>query len=386
MRDIYLDNSATTQPLPEVREAMREILDAEYGNPSSMHQKGMEAEQRLRRAREQVATTLKVEAREIVFTSGGTEANNLALIGTAMANHRAGKHLITTPIEHPSISRTMDYLENQGYEVTRLHVDRTGRISLEELETAIRPDTTLVSVMMVNNEIGTIEPIEEIGALIKKINPQTLFHVDAVQAYGKLPIRPRRCGIDLLSASGHKIHGPKGCGFLYVRDKVKIHPIVFGGGQERGLRAGTENMPGIVGLGTAAEIACQKIAENAETMYVCREHLVEGLRTLPEVQVNGPEGRAAAPQVVSASFAGIRSEVLLHALEAEGIYVSAGSACASNGPRHASETLTAIHLDKKLLDSTIRFSLSTFTTPEEIEETLTVLGGLLPQLRRFTRR
>ena len=386
MRDIYLDNSATTQVFPEVRAEMIRVMELDYGNPSSMHRKGMEAEQMMRHAREQVAATLKVDEKEITFTSGGTESNNLALIGVAMANNRAGKHIITTSIEHASISETVAYLEKQGFEITRLGTDASGRICVEELVNAIRPDTILVSVMMVNNEIGTIEPVEEIGKKIKAKNPATLFHVDAIQGYGKLLIRPRMWKIDLLSVSGHKIHGPKGSGFLYVRDKVKIQPIVFGGGQQKGLRSGTENMPGIVGIGLASQMVYEHREEKIEEMYRLRDLFVEGLRALPEVQVNGAEGRDSAPQVISASFAGIRSEVLLHSLEAEGIYVSAGSACSSNGQKHISATLQAIHLDKKLLDSTVRFSLSIFTTEEEIRETLKVLEELLPKLRRYTRR
>ncbi len=386
MREIYLDNSATTRPLPQVRDAMMRALDEDYGNPSSLHRKGMEAEQMVRRAREQIAQTMRVDEKEIFFTSGGTESNNLAILGTALANRRAGKHLITTPIEHPSVQNTMRALEEQGFEVTRLPVDEVGRVSLSALEAAVRPDTILVSVMMVNNEIGTIEPVEEIGALIKKINPNTLFHVDAVQAYGKLTIRPKKSRIDLLSASSHKIHGPKGCGFLYVRDKAKIHPIVFGGGQEKNLRSGTENVPGIVGMGAAAEEMYRDHEQKTEKMYACRERLAEGLKRLPGVTLNGPEGREAAPQVVSAGFSGIRSEVLLHALEEEGICVSAGSACSSNGRHHPSETLTAIGRKGEELESTLRFSLSIFTTEEEIDETLAVLEKILPVLRKFTRR
>ncbi|MDD6211624.1 MAG: cysteine desulfurase family protein [Clostridiales bacterium] len=386
MRDIYLDNSATTRILPEVRDAMIRMMELDYGNPSSMHRKGMDAEQMIRQAREEIAATLKVDEKEITFTSGGTESNNLALIGTAMANRRAGMHLITTAIEHASVSHTMDYLESQGFEITRLGTDEKGRISLEELEKAIRPDTILVSIMMVNNEIGTIEPVEEIGARIKAINPGVLFHVDAIQAYGKMIIRPRRWKIDLLCVSGHKIHGPKGSGFLYIRDKVKVHPIIFGGEQQKGLRSGTENVPGIVGLAIAARMMYEELESHVEKMYRCREILIQGLEKLPGVTINGAEGTGAAPQVISASFEGIRSEVLLHSLEAEGIYISAGSACSSNKQQHISATLQAIHLDRKLLDCTVRFSLSIFSTEEEMEETLQVLEELLPKLRRYVRK
>ncbi len=386
MKEIYLDNSATTQPVPEVREAMMRALDAEYGNPSSLHRKGVEAEQLVREAAENIAQTLKVDPKEIVFTSGGTESNNLALTGTMLAGHRTGRNLITTQIEHASISATAQFLEQQGYEITRLGTDQQGRVDPEELVRAIRPDTVLVSVMMVNNEIGTIEPVEQIGALIKEKNPNTLFHVDAVQAYGKLIIRPRRMKIDLLSVSGHKIHGPKGSGFLYVRRGVKIQPVLWGGGQQGGLRSGTENVPGITGLGTAAKLISQNLDEKVDRLYEVREQLVRGLRSMEGVTVNGPEGRECAPHIVSASFAGIRSEVLLHSLEAEGICVSSGSACSSNGQRHPSATLTAIHLAPALRDSTIRFSLSFFTTAEEIDETLQTLEKIVPELRRYTRR
>ena len=385
MQEIYLDNSATTCALPEVREIMVRALESEYGNPSSMHGKGLEAERLVRHAREQIAATLKVDEKEILFTSGGTESNNLAIMGTAAANRRNGKHFITSAIEHPSVEKTMEHLESEGCEVTRLPVDREGRISLDDLKAAIRPDTVLVSLMMVNNEIGTIEPIEEAGTLIKQVNPGTLFHVDAVQGYGKLLIRPRRQKIDLLSVSGHKIHGPKGIGFLYIREKTRILPILFGGGQQNDLRSGTENVPGIAGMGRAAETAYRSLEERMGHVSRLRDCLTEGLGSLPDVTINGPLGEHRAPQVVSASFAGIRSEVLLHALEAEGIFVSAGSACASNGQKHPSATLTAIGLSREQMDNTLRFSLGVLNTEEEIGKTVETLERLLPKLRKYTR-
>lgn len=383
--EIYFDNSATTPVFPVVRETMMRTLEADFGNPSSMHRKGLEAEQYVRQARAQIARTLKVEEKEIFFTSGGTESNNLALMGAASAHARQGKHLITSAIEHPSVSNTMRHLEEQGYSVTYLPVDREGRVSPADLEAALTPETILVSIMLVNNEIGTREPVEEIGTRIKKKNPRTLFHVDAIQGYGKYVIRPKKWNIDLLSVSGHKIHGPKGVGFLYIRDKVKLQPIVFGGEQQKGLRSGTENVPGIAGLGAAAEEIYRDHEARIEALYRCKERMVNGLKALDHVTVNGPAPRAGAPHVVSASFAGIRSEVLLHALEERGIYVSAGSACASNHPG-LSSTLVAIGLDQKLLDCTLRFSFSIYTTEEEVDETLRVLAELLPFLRRFTRR
>lgn len=383
--EVYLDNSATTRVYSEVAEGMSQVMCEYYGNPSSMHRKGVESERYVKYARETIAKLLKVTEKEIYFTSGGTEADNLALIGCAMANRRTGNHLITTVIEHPAVLRTMEYLEKQGFEVTYLPVDQWGRIKLEELRQAIRPDTILVSIMHTNNEIGSLQPIEEAGALIKRMNPNTLFHVDAVQGFGKFRIYPKRCGIDLLSASGHKIHGPKGIGFLYVAEKVKIQTISFGGGQQRGLRSGTENVPGMAGMARAAELMYQQLGEDTDRLYSLKAHFISGLSKLPDVKINGLTGRDSAPHIVSASFRGVRSEVLLHALEDKGIYVSAGSACAAKKPQ-PSATLKAIGVEKDLLDCTIRFSMSVFTTREEIDYTLEALYDMIPMLRKYTRK
>lgn len=385
--ECYLDNSATTRCFDGVADIMTQVMCLDYGNPSSMHRKGMQAEQYLRYAKDTIARILKVDGKEIFFTSGGTESDNMALIGCAFANCRAGRHLITTSIEHPAILQTMQYLEGQGFEVTYLPVDETGRIRLEELEAAVRPDTIMVSIMHTNNEIGSLQPVAEAGALIKRLNPSTLFHVDAVQGFGKARILPRKMGIDLLSVSGHKIHGPKGVGFLYVNEKVKIHPIIFGGGQQRGLRSGTENVPAIAGLAKASEEICSSLDRDVELMYELKQRFLDGVQQLPDVKVNGLTGRESAPHVISVSFRGIRSEVLLHALEERQIYVSAGSACSSNRPDTAgSATLRAIGLDQELLGSTLRFSLSVFTTVEEIDYALQALYEIVPMLRRFTRR
>lgn len=363
---------------------MQKIMCEDYGNPSSMHHKGVEAEKYLRYARETIARLLKVNEKEILFTSGGTESDNIALIGTAMANHRRGRHLITTQIEHPAILQTMQYLEEQGFEVTYLKVDGQGRIDLQELEGAIREDTILVSIMHTNNEIGTVEPIAEAGALIKRCNPQTYFHVDAVQGFGKFPIYPSRMHVDMLSVSGHKIHGPKGVGFLYIKDGTKIHPIIYGGGQQKSMRSGTENVPGIAGLAMASEMIYRDLEQDRMQMYRLREELIEGALKIEDVKVNGCREGEFAPHIVSLSVAGVRSEVMLHALEDRGIYISAGSACASNRP-HTSATLKAIGVEKGLLDSTLRFSLSVFTTEEEIQYTVQALHELIPMLRRYTR-
>lgn len=383
--EIYLDNSATTRCFDEVAGLMTTIMCEDYGNPSSLHRKGMQAEQKIRYAKEVIAKNLKVNEKEIFFTSGGTESDNLAIRGCAYANCRAGKHLITTQIEHPAVLQTMKHLEEEGFRVTYLPVDEKGSIRLEDLQRAITGETILVSIMHTNNEIGSLQPIEEAGALIKKMNPRILFHVDAVQGYGKFRIYPKKMKIDLLSVSGHKIHGPKGIGFLYVDEKVKIKPIVFGGGQQNGLRSGTEAVPSIAGMAKAIEMIYCDLENEAERLYQLKEAFAEGAKRIEGVSLNGPAGRDGAPHIVSVSVSGVRSEVLLHALEDKGIYVSAGSACSSHKPQ-PSATLQAIGLSKDLLSSTIRFSFSVFTTREEIDYTLQVMCELIPMLRRYTRK
>lgn len=382
--EVYLDNSATTRCLPSVTDKMVEVMLEGFGNPSSMHMKGVDAEKYVKEAAARIAKTLKCTDKELIFTSGGTEANNLALIGCAIANRRAGKHLITTSIEHASVSAVMDHLEEEGFEVTRLCVDEEGHISLDELEAAIREDTILVSIMYVNNEIGAVQPIADAAALIKKKNKNTLIHVDAIQAYGKLAVYPKRLGVDLLSVSGHKFHGPKGVGFLYVKSGTKILPVIYGGGQQKGMRSGTENVPGIAGLGQAAMEVCGKLEENRNRMYDLREHFIDGIEKLADCRINGRTDRENAPHIVSVSFFGVRSEVLLHALEDRGIYVSSGSACASNKPA-VSSTLKSIGVKQELLDSTIRFSFCEYNTLEEVDYTLQTLAELLPMLRKYTR-
>lgn len=382
--EAYFDNSATTRCTQAAVDVMQKALLEDYGNPSSLHMKGVTAENYIKTATAQIAKILKVSEKEILFTSGGTESNNLALIGTAIANQRAGRHIITTAIEHASVYNPLIFLEEQGYEVTYLPVDHEGRISLDELEAAVREDTILVSMMHVNNEIGTIEPVEEAAARVHAKNPRTLFHVDAIQSFGKLRIYPKRMGIDLLSVSGHKIHGPKGVGFLYIKDKTKIRPIIHGGGQQRDMRSGTENVPGIAGIGVAAVQIYENFDEKIDALYELREYLVAGMQAFDGVTINGASGRAAAPHIVSVSFAGIRAEVLLHALEDRQIYVSTGSACSSNHPA-ISGTLKAIGVKPELLDATVRFSLSVDSTKEEADYVLAQLAELLPQLRRFRR-
>lgn len=383
--EIYLDNSATTRCFDEVAQVVAQMMTEEYGNPSSMHRKGVVAEQYVKQASEVIAKTLKVNEKEIFYTSGGTESDNLAIIGTALANYRAGKHIITTPIEHPAVGQCMKYLEKEGFEITYLQPDSTGCIRLADLENCMRNDTILVSVMAVNNEIGTIQPIKKAGELIKRCNPNTLFHVDAVQGYGKMEIYPRKWKIDLLSVSGHKIHGPKGVGFLYVNEKVKIKPILLGGGQQKGMRSGTENVPGVAGLAKAAELVYANMECDINKMYCLRDYFISQLDKMEGVTVNGASGRKAAPHIVSVSVENVRAEVLLHALEDRGIYISAGSACSSHKPI-PSATLQAIGVSKDLLGSTVRFSFSVFTTREEIDIALNAFREMIPMLRKFTRR
>ena len=383
-KEVYLDNSATTRCSERAKDLMVKLLMEDYGNPSSLHMKGVEAENYIKEAKRQIAKTLKVEEKEILFTSGGTESNNTALIGAAIANKRAGNHIITTSIEHASVSAPMAYLEELGFRVTYLKVDHNGIISLEELADAVCEDTILVSLMMVNNEIGAVEPIEEAAKIIKAKNPDTLLHVDAIQAYGKYRIYPKKIGIDLLSVSGHKIHAPKGTGFLFMKDKTKVKPLIYGGGQQKGMRSGTENVPGVAALGEASAEIYENFEEKIDHLYALKSRFIDGVSGIEGVTINGKTGRDSAPQIVSVSIDGVRSEVMLHTLEDRGIYVSAGSACSSNKPS-VSHTLTSIGLKGNLLDSTIRFSFSVHTTEEEIDYAISVMSDVIPKLRRYTR-
>lgn len=382
--EAYLDNSATTQCSKRACNLMVEALTVKYGNPSSLHLKGMDGENYIKDAKEKIAKTLKVSEKEIIFTSGGTESNNLAIIGSALANQRSGKHIITTSIEHASVSNPMAFLEEQGFDVTYLSVNEFGEISLEELERSVTKETILVSLMQINNEIGAIEPIEEAVKVIKGVNPNTLIHVDAIQSYGKLRIYPKRMGIDMLSVSGHKIHGPKGSGFLFIREKTKVKPLILGGGQQNGMRSGTENVPAIAGLGEAATEIYEDFDKKIEHLYELRDAFIEGVSQIEDVTVNGRLDHSGAPHIVSVSFADVRSEVLLHSLEDKDIYVSAGSACSSNKPA-ISRTLLGIGVKKDLLDSTIRFSFSVHTTMEEITYALEALREIVPMRRKYVR-
>lgn len=384
--EVYLDNSATTKAFDEVGDLVRKVMCEDYGNPSSLHRKGMEAEQYVRSARETFAKILKVQEKEIFFTSGGTESDNLALIGTARAYKRRGNHLITTAIEHPAILNTMRYLEDEeGFRVTYLPVDQYGRVKLSALREALCKETILVSIMYVNNEVGSVQPVKEAAGIVKAYNREIIFHSDAVQGFGKYRIFPKREGIDLLTVSSHKIHGPKGMGALYISDKVKIRPIVFGGEQQKNIRSGTENVPGIAGFALAAKMVYSDLEEKTARMRKLKERFIEGIGQVDHVSVHGLPDETSAPHIVSVGIAGIRSEVLLHTLEEKGIYVSSGSACSSNHPG-ISGVLKGIGVEREYLDATLRFSLSEFTTEEEIDYTLKTLYNCIPMLRRYRRR
>lgn len=383
--EVYFDNSATTRCCPEAAEIMMRTLTEDFGNPSAMHRKGVEAERYVREAAETIAALLKVQPKEILFTSGGTESDNLALIGGAFANQRAGKHIITTSVEHPAVENPAAFLEEQGFEVTRLPVDHRGVVRLDALTQALREDTILVSVMMVNNETGAVMPISEIAEIVHRKNPRILFHVDAIQGFGKYRIFPSRMGIDLLSVSGHKFHGPKGVGFLYIRSGVKVRPMILGGGQQNGMRSGTDNVPGIAGMAAAAEKVCTDMEKKTEHLRCLKKRMAEGLQEIPEVRINGMALEEGAPHILSVTVPGVRSEVLLHALEEKSIYISAGSACSSH-KRRPSAVLTAMGLPKADIESTVRISFSEENTMEEVDYALQSFGEIVPLLRRFSRR
>ncbi|NLH97797.1 MAG: cysteine desulfurase [Clostridiaceae bacterium] len=374
--EIYLDNSATTRQYDEVTSLMAEVASRNYGNPSSLHTKGIEAERLVTGARETIAEILGVRPAEIYFTSGGTESNNLAILGYLDANPRKGKHVITTRIEHPSVLEVYKYLESRGYRVDYLDVDADGRIIPEQLEKAIKPDTALISVILVNNETGTIQDMGLISSIRDAVNPQAVIHSDAVQAFGKMKLSPAKSGIGLMSFSSHKIHGPKGIGALYVSKGVRISPLFYGGGQESLIRSGTENVPGIAGFGLAAKITASGIEENLRRAAHLKQMLVRGLAASDiEHRVNSPED--ALPHIINISFRNVMAEVLLHHLEQRGIFVSTGSACSSH-KKSRSHVLAAMKVEPALIDGALRFSLSHMNTEDDIRLTLEALKDIIP--------
>ena len=382
---IYFDNAATTRALDEVADKVKYMLLENFGNPSSQNMAGVNAENEVIKARKIIATSINAEPDEIYFTSGGTESDNWAIFGTAKGYIRSGKHMITTAIEHPAVLQPMRELEKNGWDITILGVDEKGYINIDELKAAIREDTVLVSTILINNETGTIQNAEEISKAIKSVNPHTLYHVDAVQAYGKYPINVKKMGIDMLSVSGHKVHGPKGVGFFYMKKGLKVKPIIFGGGHERGQRSGTENTPSIVGFAEAVKIDMAEMDKAVEHVKLVKKTLAEGiLNSIPMTYINGPSIEEGSPYVLNIGFEGLRSEVLLHSLEEKEIYVSAGSACNSK-KKGASTVLSALGIDEKRIEGAIRFSFCRYNTVEEAEQCIEILKEKVAFLRKYMR-
>lgn len=381
--EIYLDNSATTKPYQEVVDKMVLALTTQYGNPSSIYKKGIEVEREIKEIRRNIARSLGAKETEIYFTSGGTECNNTIIRSVAKLNKKTKNHIISTVIEHPSVLNTLKDLEADGFEVTYLPVGKDGKISLEDLKNAIKKETILVSVMHVNNEIGTIQLIEEIGKYLKSLDEKVYFHVDGVQSYAKIKFRPSRYNIDFMSVSGHKLHGPKGIGFMYVKENNRIKPLLTGGGQEIGIRSGTENVPGIYGIGEAVRILNQDLEGTIDKIRGLRDLLKEEiLANIDNVKINSPEDGVC--HVLNVSFRGVRGEVLLHYLEQKEIYVSTGSACSSK--KKGSHVLNAIGLTPDEIEGAIRFSLSDLNTKEEIMKTVEVLKESVSDLRMIIGR
>lgn len=377
--DIYFDNAATTKTSLEAANKAFSIMTENYGNPSSMHLKGLEAENQIREVKQIISDILNCDKSEIYFTSGGTESNNTAILGTALGYKRSGKHIITTKIEHPAISEPFKILQDNGYEITYLNVNSDGYIDINSLKNSIRTDTILVSIIHINNEIGVIQNIELIGKIIKELNQNTLFHTDAVQSFGKYNIDVKSSKIDLLSISGHKFHAPKGIGVLYMRKNLKTKPLLFGGGQQNNFRPGTENVPSIAALGIAAKQAYQNLDYNYNYIKNLKTKLAQQILNIDGTNLNG-NLQNDSPYILNISFKDIRAEVLLHALENEGISVSSGSACSAH-KKQLSNTLKSINAIN--IEGAIRFSFSKYNTIEEVDFCTNVLNDLIPRLRRF---
>lgn len=374
--EIYLDNSATTKVCREAADAMTDMLINNYGNPSSLHRKGVEASMALEKARGYIADELSCSKDEIFFTTSGTTANNTAIFGAAAANKRKGNRIITTSLEHPSVNEAMKRLEQQGYEVIRLKPDSNGAFSPIQLMNAINQNTVLISVMAVNNEIGTINPITQLKTAVKRANSQAIIHVDAVQAFGKIPLNPSKAGIDLMTISSHKIHGPKGAGAVYVRKGLNITPYVVGGGQEKGVFSGTEAMPAIVGFGEAVR-CLPELTKEYEKVKRIRDSFIKDVTTIGGVHINSAPD--SLPYIINMSVLGVPSQTMVNALSEKGIYISAGSACKKG---HRSEVLSAIGLDPKFIDSAIRISLSRYTTADDMKQVTQAIDSIVKRIRR----
>lgn len=378
---IYLDNASTTKPSENVKKAVIEALE-EFGNPSSMHRLGMRAENIIKTAKENAARVIGVNPENIYFTSGGTESNNTAILGYCHANVKKGKHIITTAVEHPSVLTPFKILEEEGFSVSRIDVNRDGIINIDELREALREDTILVSVMLVNNEIGSIMPVDKIKALITRKSPNAVFHVDAVQGYGKVLCKPKAWGIDMLSASGHKIHAIKGCGILYLAKNVNLKPLINGGGQQKNMRSGTENVIGISAFSKASE---DILSYNSQKVAMLRDRLKnEILKNIDDVIIHEAPAENQAGHILNVSFLGVKAEILLHSLEMHDIYVSTGSACSTNKPA-PSHVLKAIGCNAKEISGAVRFSFSEELSENDIDKTIDALQREVAQIRKYVR-
>lgn len=383
---IYLDNAATTKALPEIKEDIYRCLEVDFGNPSSLHIMGLKAQRKIKETRNKIANFLGVSEGEIFFTSGGTESNNLAIIGSALAKKGYGKHCITTEIEHPSVINTFKFLQGEGFDITFLPVNDKGIVDTNRLKESIREDTTLVSIAHINSEIGSVQPIEEIGKFLKKHYQNVIFHSDGVQSFGKVNLWPKDWGVDLLSISGHKIHGPKGIGALYKRRDIFISPLQWGGGQEKGLRSGTENLPGIVGLGRAVQYISERMRADKDSIRKMKVSLAEAiLEEVPGLVFIGPDPAEGAPHILSISAPNLKGETLLHILESHGVFVSTGSACSSQN-KGVSHVLKAIGLSLKVAEGAIRLSLSYMNTADELGRVPRILKESINEIKGFSRR
>lgn len=385
-QDIYLDNAATTPVLPEVVDKIVECLTVNFGNPSSLHRLGLEAQRKMKESRVEVANLMGTRPENIIFTSGGTESNNLAILGGARAKIRYGNHCITTEIEHSSILKSFNYLEEQGWDITYMPVDNYGNVNLEQLEKEIKKETVLISIAHVNNEIGSIQPISEIGLFLKNNYPDIIFHIDAVQSFGRIDVSPMEWGVDLMTISGHKIHAPKGIGALYIRKGINIIPLQWGGSQEMGIRNGTENIPGIIGLGRACQWLIETMAEDGSNIMRMKRKLAHGIiEAIPQAVINGPNVENGAPHILNVTIPGARGETLLHVLESHGVYVSTGSACSSKRTK-ISHVLEGIGSSIEVGQGAVRFSLSHLNNEDEISRIPDILKRSAEQVIRFTRR
>ena len=379
---LYFDSCSTTKPLPEVVQTMSEVMASYFGNPSSIHRIGAEAEKLVKMARDVVARSLRVEPESVIFTSGGTESNNTAIVGAALQYRSRGKHLVTTEIEHPSVYECFRYLETVGFDVTYIKPDRTGKIAAADVERVIRDDTILVSVMHVNNEVGTVQPIREIGQRLRKFR-RVLFHVDAVQSIGKIDVDPVEWGVDMMSVSAHKLGGPKGIGILYRRKGLQLVPLLHGGGQEHGIRSGTENVPAIVAMAKALRLATERRPTAESHMYGLRNRFLNHIKSNPRFVYNGSEQQSdMAPHIVNVSVLGLKPEVVVHALAERDIFISTKSACSSAEDK-PSRVLLAMGLDESRAASGLRISFLPDHTPEDVDRLAEHLIQVVEQLGRY---